>query len=266
MGAESTDSSQNVIQDLEFLTRSSNRIQILETLTETDRVEKDELQAAIEADRTTLTRNLDALEERGWIRTDNPTCTVTPAGRDIVGNLLDLEETVEVAVRLQEFFRWIPADEFDLDIQTLADAEILIPEPGDPYSMISRHIEKMKDMEHGYALLPFTGLHAIETAHHQIVHEGASGGIVVEPDVAETFRSNAQYRELAEEMVETGRFTVRVYRGSFPYAINIVDETVHLVAVEDDEPGPMLESDDEDVLEWAEHTYEEHKRQADQVI
>lgn len=266
MGGEPQTSNLDVFEDLEFLARSPNRIQILEVLSEACRAEKDEIQAAIEGTRTTLTRNLDALEERGLIQTNNPECTITPSGQALVEDFLNLVETGSVAMRFQEFFRWVSADEFDLDLQALADADIYTAASGDPWAMINHHVETIRGIDEGRALLPFTGLHAQEAAYEQVVHKGANGELVVTPDVAETLRTNSEYREVAEELLATGRFDIYEYEGSVPYAINILDETVQLVAAEGDDPQAMLESDTQPVFDWAERTYEEYKRQATPVF
>lgn len=262
MGGDQKATTDDVLEELEFIARTPNRVQILEALSETGQVEKDELQAAIDGERTTLTRNLDALEDRGLIRRSNPACMITPSGEALIEHFLDMLETGRVAVRFQEFFQWISADEFDLNLQALADAELYVTESGDPWAMINRHIEVIREMDEGRAILPFTGLHAQEAAYERVVHEGARGELVVNSHVADTLETNPQYRDIAEELVATGRFDIYKYEGSIPYAINILDETVQLVAADGDEPRAMLESDAEAVFDWAERTYEEYKRQA----
>ena len=266
MKRERTDSNEEVIGHLEFLARSTNRIQILELLANHAHAGKDELQASIEADRTTLTRNLDALDERGWIRTGNPTCTITPAGRDIVDEFLDLEETVEVAARFQEFFRWLSADELDLDIRELADARLFSSASGDPLAMVNRHVEKIRGIKHERALLSLTGLHAYEAAHEQVVENDAQIELVVDQNVADTFQSDSRYKELTSEMATTGRFDVYVYNGRIPYALCLLDETVQIGVDEEGEPRALLETESAAVRDWAEETYEAYKAQATQVI
>ena len=39
--------------------------------------------------------------------------------------------------KMSAFLRWIPESEFDLDLAQLADADIVLPEPGDPLAMVS---------------------------------------------------------------------------------------------------------------------------------
>ena len=255
-----------VIENIEFLARSSNRVHILEILATTSRVEKDELQAAIDADRTTLTRNLDRLEEQGWIRVTNPICTITPAGRDIVDEFLDLEETVAVAVRFQEFLRWLSADEFDLDIREFAGAELFTPESGDPYAMVNRHVEKIQAADYQRVLLPVVGLHGYEVGHEQVLNGEIQVELIVAPDVAKTIQTEPQYTQYTDEMAPTDRFEVYVYDGEIPYGLCLLDETVQIFVDKDHEPQAMLETDATPVRDWAEETLATYRAEATQVI
>lgn len=255
----------DVIENIEFLARSPNRVQILETLAEVGHAEKDELRTTVEADRTTVTRNLSALEDRGWIRTVNPTCTITPAGRDLVEDFQALVRTADVAARFQHFFRWIAADEFDLDIQALADAELFVPEPADPYTTVNQHVTTIENAEYVRALLPLTGLHAHEKAHEQVVANGAECEIVVTPAVAATHRSAPKYEELTSEMAATDRFHVYQFDGTIPYGLALLDETVQIFADDEGELRAMVETDAEQVYQWAERTFETYKTKASPI-
>jgi len=258
--------SSDIIEELEFLARSPNRVQILTTLNETGHVKKEGLQAGIDGSRTTLTRNLDALEDRGWLRTDNHACTITPAGREIIADFQELVATANVTSRFQEFFKWLSADEFNLDLRTLANAELVVPEAGDPYTVVNQHIAKLENTAHMRALLPVTGLHAHEKAREQIVANDAEGELVVTPDVADTHQSSPKYEELTREMAATGRFAEYMYNGEISYGLALLDQTVQIMVDENGEPRAMLETATTDVYNWAEETYETYKAQATQVI
>lgn len=254
-----------VIELTGLLSRSPTRVRILEALNQNGRLKKENLKATIDASRTTITRNLDVLEDHGWIRTGHQEHAITPAGRAIVEDFQDLVETMDVSVRLEEFFRWVPATEFDLDLQHLAEADIMVGEPGDPYAMVNRHVSKLETMEECRSLLPFTGLHAAEAATGQIENEDARVTVIVEPDVADTFESNPQYAELIDDVVADGRMDVLVYDDTIPYNLNIIDETVQILVAEGDEPRALLESDAEAVYDWAVHTFENYRAPATPV-
>jgi hypothetical protein len=64
-------------------------------------------------------------------------------------------------------------------------------------------------------------------------------------------------------MVDTGRFEVHVHDGDIPYYLGILDDTVQMGVNEDGEPRGLLETDSEEVREWAENRYESYKQEAE---
>ncbi len=249
------------IDSIELLVRSAHRVRILDLLCEYGSLEKHTLGSELDASRTTVGRNLTALEEQGWIRRTNGDCAITRQGELVAAEFRDLVETVEVTDKLDSFMRWVPDGSLDLDLRLLADAEIVLAKPGDPWSMINRHVQTIKGMEQGRGILPFTGLHATEASNQQVVQNGARGELVVEPEIADLFRSAPEYTELWTEMVDTGRFELFTYNGTFPYALCIFDDTVQIVVAEGDEPRALLESTNDEVKEWAIETYQDYKQQ-----
>lgn len=253
---------EGIIEEIEFLVRSPMRVRLLETVSDRGGMEKDELREAFDAARTTLTRNLEALEGHGLVRCDRREYSITPSGRAVLHDCLDLVETMDVARRYAGFFRWVDAAEFDLDPRTLTDAEVVVAEPGAPYAMVDRHVERLREATSIRATLPFTGLHAHEIATEQVVEHGASAELVVNREVAETHRSDPNYRDLTERMVATGRVEYHVVDGLLPYALAIVDDLVQLAVAEGDEPRALVESDSAVLYAWAQDTFDGIKREA----
>lgn len=255
-----------IIDEIAFLVRSPKRVRLLESLSERGNMEKDEFRAAFDGARTTLTRNLEALEGHGLIRRDGLEYSITPAGRAVLLDCLDLVETVEVAYRCSGFFRWLSADEFDLDPRLLAEAEVLVAEPGAPYAMIDRHVEQLRAAEYIRATLPFTGLHAHETVAEQVLNRGTSVELVVNHEVAETHRSHPHYRELTESILDTGRVEYHVYDGELPYGLALLDDVVQLMVAEGDAPRALVESDSAELYTMAADTFEAYKRRATPML
>lgn len=264
---ESTQSAEDqVINQIENLVRSPNRIQLLRSIHDREPIEKDELRELHAMSRTTLLRNLEVLEGDGWIESPEPrTFTVSRSGELVTASISDLMEVVTLSNTLQPFLQWVPEGDFDLDLRLLDDAELIVGKPGDPWTMINHHVEALKSMNHCQGLLPFTGLHATEAATDRIIDSGARAELVVEPEVAATFRSESQYAELLRSAVETGRMDISVVDGSFPFGLFIIDETVQLIAAEGDKPRALLESESAEVREWAHSTFEAARRTAPPV-
>lgn len=256
------------IEKIEFLARSPHRVRILDLLCEHQHLRNHELRDRLNVSRTTVGRNLTALENQGWIRRTNGNCSITRQGELVAETFSDLVETVELADELGSFLQWVPDGTLDLDLRLLADAKVLLSKPGDPWAMVNRHVELVRETMNARMILPVTGLHAVEVGHRKIVDDSARAEFVVEPKIAETFRSNPDFVPLIEEMADTGRFEVRVYDGEIPYYLGVLDETVQIGVDEAGEPRAILETENEAVAEWAAGVYGEYKRESEpfQVI
>lgn len=257
---------QGETEDIEFLARSQTRVQLVKELRQEGELGRDELRSRLDASRTTVQRNVEALEDRGWVQNGNRTYSLASCGELIADDFLNLVDTVSVAEKLQPVLRRVDRSEFDFDLGVLTDAEVTTAEPGDPYAMINKHVETIRNAECGCALLPFTGLHATEAAYEQVIENGSQFELIAERDVARTHQSDPQYKELNKELAKTGRYEIFAYDGSIPFVLCIFDETVQIIASEGDEPQAMLESDAAPIRDWAEQFYEEYKAQATKII
>jgi predicted transcriptional regulator len=108
-------------------------------------------------------------------------------------------------------------------------------------------------------------MHAVETATDRVINHGARGEIVISRDVSETFQSSSTYATEMERLKQTGRFDVFVYDGELPYALNQIDDTQQIIVAEGNDLRAMLETDSEEVVEWAESKYESYKQQSKKV-
>lgn len=253
-------------EDIEFLARSETRTRLVKMLYRDGELGRDELRDRLDASRTTVQRNLDALEDRGWVRNGNRTYSLATCGELIAEDFLDLVETASIADRLQPVLRHVDRSELDLDYSSLTEADVLTAEPGDPWSMVNRHVERLKEANDVRALLPVTGLHAMEVGHDRVVNHGATSVHVASPAIVDTFENEPAYREYYEELAETDRYRLLRYSGDIPYFLGIIDDVVQIGVDEAGEPRALLETTDETVREWAERTFARYRDGAEPLL
>ena len=241
------------------------RWEVMDCLRETSK-DKRTLVEDLECSRSTVNRATRELESIGVIEYTDGEYGVTPLGESIASRFEEMMETVELWIQLEPFLQWMPEEEFDLDLHLLDGADLVMPEPGDPYAVINRHVGRLETMDYGKFLLPYVGMHATEKAYEQIVNHGAGCEIIVAPEVWNTFQFDPNYSPIMEEMVETGRVNVSIYEGEMPFSLAIIDDLVQIIADEDEEPRALIETDNTEVRSWAEATFEDYKQQADLAI
>jgi predicted transcriptional regulator len=225
---------------IDFVARSPARVRMLDAFRDGDRLSRADLRAYLDASRTIVGRNLEGLCERGLVAKVGTDYALTRAGELIATDLLDLAETIGITRKLEPVLRWVPDGALDLDLGCFADAEVLVAKPGDPWSMINRHVNCLQSIDHCQRFLPFTGLHAQEAALERVTDHGARGELVLTPEIADVHFSDPNYAPLTEEMVETGRFECFRYDGEVPYCLAVIDETVQIVVADGDQPRAML--------------------------
>ena len=237
----------DALDRIEFLARSPVRVRLLAAIADGDGLTRNELRDRLDASRTTVGRNLEALRDQGLVTKGNCEYALTRAGEIVTGDVLDLAGTIEIARELKPLLEWVPDGALDIDLRHFADATVLAPEPGDLWSMVNHHVQVIRRTEYDRNVLNVIGLHGYETGYGKIVEGSAHTELVVTP-----------------EMLNTGRFEIHVYDGRIPYSISILDGTVQLGATDyDGQPRALLESDAEAVREWATAKYEAYKREAE---
>jgi predicted transcriptional regulator len=220
----------------------------------------------LDCSRSTVNRGIRELEGLDLVAYTDGGYRITPLGATVATGFAELAETVELRLRYKPFLEWMPEDAFDLDLTLLRDAELLVPEAGDPYAMVNRHVNVLSQAEDLKAVLPLVGVHAYEAVHKQIVDNGARCEGVVTPEVADTLQSNPNYAEITKELAATGRFQLYQYDGDIPYFVGLLDDTVQMGVDEEGEPRAIVETTNPEVQNWAETTFTEYKQQAEQVV
>lgn len=253
----------DTIEEVNVLARSSIRAELLKVLFEHEQIKKDVLKERVAASRTGIQRNLDVLEERGWIGSNNKEYWITLAGKPVVEEFLELLNTIHVAKRLQPLLEWVPPNEFDLELHSLATADLIVSQEIDPYAPANRHINLMKSSDRFRCLLPAVGLQPMMVARDRVVNHGSTHTVVLDPDLLDTLQDNHNYMELVEDILSDRDSEMFVSERQIPFYLGIADDAVQ-IGVGDDQgtPRSLVESKADDVQGWAERKYDKFKANA----
>lgn len=251
------------IEEVEFLARSEIRVRVLNRVAAVGTATRRELRDDLDASRTTVKRNLDALVERGWLRNTGRKYTITPCGEYIATEFGELVEAIRIVRELEPFMEWVEANDFAFDLGELVDAEIVVANGGDPYAPVNKHVETLQTADEVRALLPSVGHEAMKVSVERIREADPEYEMVVEPDCAETLQTDPQYAPLLDVAITAGAVELFLYEGEFPYYLGILDSTVQIGAEDDDGiPRALLETESDTVREWAERTFTEYRSEA----
>lgn len=256
------DVSTDALDDLRFVSQSPTRARLLATLAEAGPTSRTDLRDGVDASRTTVSRNLDVLVERGWVTESDAEYRATPGGELLASALEEFLATAETVDRLEPFFEWLPADCADLSWEWFADADVYPSTPSDPYAPVDRHAERLETATRLRCLLPQVGLRPMRALGRELT--GFDHEVVVSPAVGETLRTEPKYVEGVKAVAARGRVRFYVSEEPIPTYVGLFDDDVQIGVSDDDGvPRAMVETSDERVRRWAEDQYEAYLASAE---
>jgi predicted transcriptional regulator len=251
------------IEQISFLTRSASRVRVLTHLLETGPTTQRAFRAELSCSRSTVTRTLSALTDRGWVRQSGESYRLTPQGRIVADGLDDLVDTVQVTAELSTFIEWFPYAEYDVDIDQLRGAEITVSTDPDPYAPSRKHATAVRASSRFRMLLPSIDRQLVGSTEERVKQGDLELELLVSPGMEETVTGEA-FADVLGPQVESGNMTVLVADEPAPFYLGLGDDGLVQLGVEDDEgfPRALVESDGEDLRRWAESVYERFRADA----
>ena len=250
--------------DIDWLTRSENRIQVLELLVER-LYDRSELLEAVDVSRVMFNRMLEALDERGWIaQTEDREYRATPLGRLVIEDVLTTFESAATSRKLRDIIQYIPAEEFDFSLRRLNEARITHPTKSEPIAPIRREVQLFKSSTERWRLLTITANQLSTEQAEEVAQITSDCEAIYMPGVTATVRDNPEMSADAYAYIQAGGAIYQYDGEEFPARLSINDSVVGL-ALSDDRGfvQAYIESNDETVLSWAEETFKRYKRESE---
>lgn len=254
------------LDDVAFLARSNNRVDVLEALDERDLTRR-ELHDATGISQPTLGRVLDGFEERGWATNggngNGGRYRLTPLGcllAEEFGSLLDVVGTIQT---LQELAPWLPLDEMDFELRALSDARITTPKPTDATAHFRREAEVLAHTERLRFLCNQAQPETVARYRDWVVEEGGHMEAVITADAVDAALAHPVMGRQLRGMLASGRATVHRYDGDVAFMAGMLDDTATIVPLDDSGvPCAFVESDDDAVRAWVTDTLESYREEA----
>lgn len=253
---------QTAVETLEFVTRSPSRVRVLERLDAEGAVSRDALSAEVDVVRTTLSRSLSALADRGLIRERGQRYEITAAGSLVAEGLTAALERTDAAIRLRPVLERLDEEWLGVDPDRLTDAKVIEATTANPYAPVTHHAATLAEAERVRAVLPATGVDPLETSR-EAIDDGAAFDLLLAESVAESVRTDRALADAFASIVDRPSVSVSVVDRDVPVYLGVVDRTVQ-IGVHDDTglPAALLESTDDRVREWALERFDALRREA----
>lgn len=241
---------------LEYLAGSSIRPSTLAALRDHGRLSIRDLEDQVSASRRTLKRTLAAMESRGWVRPVDGAYEFTALGAAILSAYEAFRDRERLASRLKPFLEHVPAATFDVDIDALADAEVIAPDD-DPTAFADRLVDLRAEATRVREYTPFLLIDSVRQLSAQAGNGESS------PDVTLVLRTDAppqsspEYADRFETLTAAPNIDVRLNPDGPSLGIGIADGRAFLgTANGRGMPHTLLVSDAPEVVDWAERQFE----------
>ncbi|ADJ14619.1 helix-turn-helix transcriptional regulator [Halalkalicoccus jeotgali] len=253
-------------EDVAFLTRSQHRTVVLDALADRPRDRRD-LRTLAGVSASTICRTLREFETRCWIRKDGHRYEATQLGAFVARGTVELIDRIETERRLRDVWPLLAIREGDLGIGALSDAVVTVAAADDPYRPVNRFVSLLRETERFRFAGPELAL--LEPCRDELrrrILDGMTTEIVDPPGGADRILST--YPDHCAAPLESGNLTVFVCEDLPTYGLCLLDDRVGISGYDPDSGTvrALIDTDAPAVREWAESTYETHRRKARPLV
>ncbi len=251
---------EETLADIEFLALSPNRVSVLSSLAD-GRHTRSALAEITGASQATLGRILGDFEDRNWVRRESGGYVATATGCLVAEGFEDLISVVETERELRDVVTYLPTDAMGFDVRCLADATIVTPTQTRPNAPLQRLLTLMADAD---SVTAFS--HALNDQSLSVVADRAGDlefEAVLTRGAVDALTGDERLRDTLRSVVTSGTASINVYDGEIPVAVTIADDVVNILAR--DGRGVVqasVDTDHEDVREWAQRRFEHYRVQS----
>jgi hypothetical protein len=252
--------------EISFLTRSENRVTVLEVLAEGGYTERQLVQETGISD-VTVKRILEDFEDRNWVRVADRTYRLSTVGELVADGYRELDEAVDLAARLGPVLDLLPVEEMDFDLGLLANGRVSDPGTFDSLRALDRWKELLEQSDRvvGTAPEPLATTVVADPFHEAVVNGDTTFRVVLSTAYYEAASARPEIREKLREMLraDAEMYLTPEAVGDFTANVAAFDDVATITAYDD--AGNLragVESLADPVHEWVVATYESFRADA----
>lgn len=252
---------EGAFDDIEFLTRSINRVKVLEVLA-TGSSSRAALQEKAGLTRPTLNRILTELVSREWVERRGSDYHATAVGAYLVAEFSTFAERFESVLDVAEIFPYLPEEVAALGVERFLDASVTMATVADPLRPVREAVEGIEDWDLLVMLSPTMTKEALE-ASSRAVQNGQRFDAVFTRDVVETVRANPALRSSMNEFLSSDAVTCCVVDEKAPCILwyNHGEAGLGLSDVSG-APKALVRTSDAAVFGWVQTTIASYRERA----
>jgi predicted transcriptional regulator len=256
---------ESVLEEIEFLALSPNRVEVLRLLAEDSQTRSD-LAAATGASQATLGRILSDFEDRSWVEREGGKYAATATGRLVADGFTDLLAVLEIEADLRDIVEYLPTQEMAFDLRRLADATITRPSQTRPNAPVRRVLDLLEDADDWRVFSHAFNEQSLTAIQERVTGDDRIFRGVFSRSAIDALAEDSGLRRRLASLLDAEGAEVRIHDEEIPVAVTVADEVVHLLLR--DEDGMLrasIDTDDPAVRSWATERFDRYWRTASPV-
>lgn len=253
------------LDEVEFLSRSAYRVEVLAALAEEPHTRQD-LHEGTGISQPTLGRLLGSFQDHGWVEKAGQEYALTPFGSVLAEGFADLLNTVEIMQRFRDVAPYLPLDELPFDLREFGDAAITVPRTEDALAHVRRGEEVIVESDELRLFSPTADPPLFRDLYGRLQDREQSHEAIIGAAALETVLEDSDLAALVRTALQSDEMFVYRYDGSFETPIGIADGRAFVMPFDDHGvPCALIESDNEAICSWVADRLDECREQSSQL-
>jgi len=226
-------------------------------------LQQSEIRRRLDRSKSTTHRRVKRLEEMGLVfkNGDGDGYVLTDLGEAVAEMTVEYVSEVRTAREYEEFLETL--NETELRLADISDGKVTRAIPENPVAPMVRLAEVTSEASDVRALTNSVAPESFKVGREKMRRGEQEVEMVIDERVMETVHGSDWFAEEVRHDVRSGNLRLWIHENDIPYQMGILDDRLCLGAEDEDRmPVALLETENEDAVDWAESTFEEYRERS----
>jgi len=228
-------------------------------------LQQSEIRRRLNRSKSTTHRRVKKLDEMDFVSKNGDGYVLTGLGEAVAERTAEYVSEVRTAREYEEFLETL--NETELRLADISDGKVTRAIPENPVAPMVRLAEVTSEASDVRALTNSVAPEIFKVGREKMRRGEQEVEMVIDERVMETVHGSDWFGEEVRHDVRSGNLRLWIHENDIPYQMGILDDRLCLGAEDEDRmPVALLETENQDAVEWAERTFEEYRERSGRLM